>query len=165
MYRSLRALASTFAASLFCAYAYALPSDQDQPITVEADSVEIDDRTGISVYIGDVIVDQGSIHLTADKVTVYQIEKRTDKIVAIGKPVKFRQMTEAGEEVKGRAIQVEYHASRDELFLIGDAEIIQGKDRATSDRITYDRKKALVKAGAAAKGKERVRISIDPKTK
>jgi lipopolysaccharide export system protein LptA len=30
-----------------------------------------------------------------------------------------------------------------------------------SDRIVYDRVKSVVKAGAAAKGKERVRISIE----
>jgi lipopolysaccharide export system protein LptA len=45
----------------------------------------------------------------------------------------------------------------------GDAVVIQGKDTFKSDRITYDRVKSVVKGGAAAKGKERVRIRVDPK--
>jgi lipopolysaccharide export system protein LptA len=45
--------------------------------------------------------------------------------------------------------------------MIGDAVLIQGKDSMRSDRIVYDRVKSVVKAGAAAKGKQRVRISIE----
>ncbi|OQX44175.1 MAG: lipopolysaccharide transport periplasmic protein LptA, partial [Candidatus Sedimenticola endophacoides] len=46
------------------------------------------------------------------------------------------------------------------LYLIGDAVLSQGKDSFKSDRITYDRVKAVVKAGASAKGKQRVRATI-----
>ena len=52
--------------SLLSTSAAALESDASQPIYVEADSVEINDGTGVSVYQGNVDVTQGSIHLTAD---------------------------------------------------------------------------------------------------
>ena len=45
--------------------------------------------------------------------------------------------------------------------MIGDSVLFQGKDSFKSDRITYDRTKSLVRAGASAKGKQRVRISIE----
>jgi len=144
---------------------WALSSDKDQPIELEADSVEIDDRTGISTYQGNVVIRQGSIRITADKVTVYQKDKRTDKIHAVGEPVTYQQVTDDGKEVNGRARQAEYHTASDELYLIGNALLTQGKDSFASDRITYDRKRALVKAGASAQGKERVRITIDPARK
>ncbi len=145
--------------------AFALTTDKDQPIELEANSVEIDDRTGISVYQGNVVIRQGSIRITAEEVTVYQKDKRTDKIHAVGRPVTYQQVTDDGKEVNGRALQAEYHTRSDLLYLIGDALLTQGQDSFASDRITYDRKKALVKAGASAKGKERVRITIDPKRK
>ena len=142
--------------------AFGLSTDQDQPILVEADSVEIDEASGVSVYQGQVDVKQGSIHITADKVTVYQKEKRTDRVLAVGTPVRFQQKTDKGKLVKGNARQVEYQVSSDELTLSGDALLTQDDDRFSSDRIVYDRKKAQVKAGASAQGSERVRITINP---
>lgn len=144
------------------AAAIALSTDQDQPILVEADSVEIDEASGVSVYQGQVDVKQGSIHITADKVTVYQKEKRTDRVLAVGAPVRFQQKTDKGKLVKGNARQVEYQVSSDELTLSGDALLTQGEDRFSSDRIVYDRKNAQVKAGASAQGRQRVRITINP---
>ena len=56
---------------------------------------------------------------------------------------------------------MEYDVDGDELMLIDEAELRQGRDSFRSDRIVYDRVRAVVKAGAAAKGKQRVRISIE----
>ena len=149
-------------AGLAPAVAFGLSNDQEQPILIEADSVDIDEGTGVSVYQGQVDVKQGSIHITADKVTVYQKEKRTDRVLAVGTPVRFQQKTDKGKLVKGNARQVEYQVSSDELTLSGDALLTQDDDRFSSDRIVYDRKKAQVKAGASAQGSERVRITINP---
>jgi lipopolysaccharide export system protein LptA len=67
--------------------------------------------------------------------------------------------------VKGEARRAEYEVGTENLILIGDAVVVQGKDSMRSDRIIYDRVRSVVKAGAAAKGKERVRISIQPPAK
>jgi lipopolysaccharide export system protein LptA len=93
---------------------------------------------------------------------VYQKEKRTDRVLAVGAPVRFQQKTDKGKLVKGNARQVEYQVSSDELTLSGDALLTQGEDRFSSDRIVYDRKNAQVKAGASAQGRQRVRITINP---
>ena len=60
---------------------------------------------------------------------------------------------------------MEYRFDSEELLLTGDAVVLQGKDTFKSDRITYDRVRSVVKGGAAAKGKERVRITVDPKAR
>ncbi|PLY16523.1 MAG: lipopolysaccharide transport periplasmic protein LptA [Sedimenticola sp.] len=144
--------------------AFALESDKDQPIGIEADSVEIDDGTGQSIYKGNVILTQGSIRITASSITVTQTNGVTSKVVANGNPVTFKQDGDQGSgTIKGKAKQAEYLANSDTLFLIGDAELTQGKDSFKSDRITYDRAKAVVKAGASAKGKERVKVTIESK--
>lgn len=47
--------------------------------------------------------------------------------------------------------------------MTGDAVLNQGKDTFKSDKIIYDRARAVVKAGASAKGKERVKVTIGGK--
>ena len=73
--------------------ATALESDKDQPVYIEADSVEMDDRSGISTYSGNVELNQGTIHMTADKVVITQKDGNTDHVAAEGNPVTFEQKT------------------------------------------------------------------------
>lgn len=138
----------------------ALESDKEQPIELSADSVDIDESKGLSIYRGDVDLRQGTMHLQADVVTVHHHKRKATKIVAEGSPVKFQQQSEKGL-VKGRAKRAEYEVDNENLVMIGDAVLVQDKDSMRSDRIVYDRIKSVVKAGAAAKGKQRVRISIE----
>ena len=67
--------------------AWALSSDKDQPVLVEADSADIDDAKNMSVYSGNVEIQQGSLRILADKVTVYHEERKPQRIVAEGQPV------------------------------------------------------------------------------
>ena len=64
--------------------AAALESDRNQPIELAADSVDIDEGKGVSIYRGDVDLRQGSIRLRADVVTVHQDKRRPSRIVARG---------------------------------------------------------------------------------
>lgn len=141
--------------------AFALDSDSMQPIELAADSVDFNEAKGLSIYKGDVDLRQGSIRLRGDLVTVYQDGLDPKKVVAEGRPVKFEQRIDKGQ-VKGEALRVEYEVNSENIILIGDAVLTQGKDSMRSDRIVYDRINSVVKAGAAAKGKQRVRITIQP---
>ncbi|MCB1829612.1 MAG: lipopolysaccharide transport periplasmic protein LptA [Chromatiaceae bacterium] len=143
----------------------ALESDSEQPIYVEADGADINDKTGVSVYTGNVVVTQGSIKLNASKVTVTQKGEKSDHILAEGNPVEFEQKTSDKGLIKGRANTADYHIDSEIVYMVGDAIMIQGKDTFRSDRITYDRVKGQVKAGASAKGQQRVRIAVQPKKK
>ena len=140
----------------------ALESDSDQPIMIEADSVELDDDLGVSTYTGNVVVIQGSIQLNADRVTVTRSSANSHHLLAEGNPVRFTQETEDKGVINGNALQAEYDSGSDILFLIGDAHLKQGNDTFESDRINYDQTKAIVRAGTSAKGKQRVKASIQP---
>ena len=153
-------LVLALALALFGTAVTALESDRDQPIELAADSVDIDEGKGLSTYKGDVDLRQGTMRLRADVVTVYRRGRKTSKIVAEGRPVKFQQQSNKGP-VKGEARRMEYEVDSENLLMAGEAVLIQGKDSMRSDRIVYDRVRAVVKAGAAAKGKQRVRISIE----
>lgn len=142
----------------------ALKSDQDQPMLLEADSVEIDDGKGVSTYQGNVIITQGSFKLWADRMWIYRKAGKTEKILTEGNPTRFRQlMDETNEEVRGRAKKASILVDEDEVTLMEEAAIEQGKDSFRSDRILFIRSKSLIKAGAVVAGKQRVQVVIEPK--
>ena len=66
--------------------------------------------------------------------------------------------------IRGTAKRTEYQVDSEELLLIGDAYLAQGEDSFRSDRIVYDRVAERIKAGAAAQGKERVKMTISAPT-
>ena len=143
--------------------AFGLSTDKDQPIHLEADSVEIDDTSGVSVYQGNVVVTQGSLKLWADKMWIHRKNGVMDRITTRGNPTHFRQLLDdSNEETRGSAKQAEFYVQKDEIHLIDDAELEQKQDKFRSDRIIYLRSKSLVKAGASAQGKQRVHVTIEP---
>ena len=155
--------------ALTCAWtppAAALSSDREQPIELEADSARIDERTGVSVYTGDVVLTQGSTRLLADRLTV---ERRNDgnRLLAEGEPARFRQQPDdRPEPVEGRAKTIDYHTGQEQVVLTGEAEVWQGGNRFASERIVYDVASDTVRGGQASPGAapgERVRITIEPR--
>ncbi len=152
---------------IFATPAWALESDQQQPLYLEADNAELDEAKHLSLYSGNVIVRQGSLEIRADQVTIHHAEdKRPELVIAIGKPATYKQAIEGEEKpVQAEALRMEYQADKDELTLIDQAVVFQGTDTFRSDRILYDRINARVKAGASANGKERVKIHITPPPK
>ncbi len=144
----------------------AASNDPQQPIEIEADSADIDEGRGTTVYQGNVIVHQGQTLLTADKVTVYHKQRKAQRIVAEGNTAHFSQKSPTkGRDVNGEAQRIEYDVGSETLILQGKAMLAQGRDLFSSDRIVYDRHKMVVKAGGAARGKKRVHVTIDPSQK
>jgi len=74
--RGLRALpgraCALLLAVLFVAFSgtvLALPDDREQPIRITADQALRDEKQGFTEYTGNVRMDQGSLHIEADKIT------------------------------------------------------------------------------------------------
>jgi lipopolysaccharide export system protein LptA len=142
--------------------ARALKDDEKQPMRIEADQVELDEAKSTSVYVGKVQVNQGSMRLTADHVTVYHHDDRRVKyIIALGQPATYRQLLDGEQgEVQAFAKRMDYDAQKDELVLTEEALLIQGADRLSSERIVYDRARERMRAGGAG----RVKIIITPES-
>jgi lipopolysaccharide export system protein LptA len=155
----------------------ALSSDVEQPIEIEADFAELDDEEGTTVYIGNVVVVQGSIHMTGDRLRVNFTEAKDLKEAYLdGRPATFKQTPDRGEDVEGEALQIEYHAQDSRIDLIEKAKVTQGQRLFEGHRINYDTKKSVItahsaRAGMADKDEQpkatsgRVRIIIPPKKK
>lgn len=142
---------------------WALKSDKSKPVEVEADSFNLDETTQLTVYSGNVIITQGSMEIKADKVTIHGSRGNTDKVIAVGNPVKFKQQPD-GEQglIRGEAQRFEYLVNKDTLILINKATLWQTGNTFSSDRIIYDSKRSLVKAGDNASGSKRVKIILQP---
>ncbi len=152
---------------LFSSAVLALPDDRLQDLSIQADSAELDDLNGTTTYAGSVIVQQGSMKIRADRVVIYGRNDSYTKVVADGKPARMSQIPELGQEpVTAQANRLEYRITDETLFLIDNAAFKQEGTSLSGNRIEYDVKKAVVKAGgkAAAQGdNKRVKMVIPPK--
>jgi lipopolysaccharide export system protein LptA len=143
---------------------WALESDSDQPITIDSNTATYDDATATSVYIGNVISDQGSIHVTSDKLVVYFVDGDAEKLVFTGNKAKFKQTPNIGEkDITGEALTGEFYPKKDLLILIDDATVWKDNGTYSSNFIEYNIKTSLVKAGEKASDSKRVHVVIEPK--
>lgn len=154
---------------LLCANAaVASSNDIQQPINIEADRAELDQHKQISIYTGNVILHQGGIEIRASTVKVFTKEGKLQHISAEGNPVQYRQQRENEEDIHGVSQRVEYETQPKHLLLLGKAELWQGKNHFSGERIEYDPGQEKVIATGADKGasepKGRVKIILQPET-
>lgn len=134
---------------------HALSTDKQQDMEITADSAEMDDMKGISIYRGDVIVVQGTMRITGDIMTVY-FDDNGDMELAVmeGKPATYRQLPDDSEVYdEAYALRMEYYTLKDYIILIDEGLVIQEGLRMTGDRIEYDT--VSNKASAETKPKEK----------
>lgn len=144
----------------------ALPDDREQPIYIQSDRAERDERKGTTVYTGEVEVDQGSLHISADRVTISDANDQVSEIVATGAPAKMHQKpAQDREPVYARARTIRYDVAQDVLTLIEDASVTQEGTVVTGDRIVYYVQEQRVHAsgGGSAAGKQRVKVVLPPR--
>ncbi|SMF54145.1 lipopolysaccharide export system protein LptA [Alteromonadaceae bacterium Bs31] len=145
----------------------ALPDDRLQNLLIQADSAELDDLNGTTTYAGAVIVEQGSMKIRAEKVVIYGRNDSYSKVVAVGKPAYMSQIPKVGQQaVTAQANRLEYRITDETLFLIDNAAFKQEGTSLSGNRIEYDVRKAVVKAGgkSSAQGRDkRVKMVIPPK--
>ena len=76
---------------------------------MEADSPEVRENENISIYQGNVNLNQGSLNAESDRMVVYFNDDR--ELVSIemtGKPAHFRQLDNQRREMRGRGLQIDY---------------------------------------------------------
>lgn len=144
----------------------ALPEDRNQPIYIQSDRAERDERKGTTVYTGDVEIDQGSLHISADRVTIAMDGDQVTRIDAIGAPAKMHQKPSPEREpVYARATTIQYDVAREILTLIEKAAVTQEGSTVKGERIEYFVQEQRVKAssGSAESGASRVQMVIQPR--
>ncbi|MBF0265002.1 MAG: lipopolysaccharide transport periplasmic protein LptA [Gammaproteobacteria bacterium] len=156
--------------------AHALDSDKNQPISLNADSADINDLKGISIFTGNVILTQGSLTLKANKLTaIYDKSRKIHKIIAetdknSNTPASIKQLPEGKNEyIQAQANTINYLIKNGKIRLLGKASFWQENSVFRGEIIDYDIDKAMLKAIGNPIGKqgttekERVHVTFDPK--
>jgi lipopolysaccharide export system protein LptA len=150
--------------------ALGLSTDKDQPIQVEADTAELDDKNNVSVYTGDVVLTQGSIRMTGDKMTVYNTEDdELDTLIMEGSPATYRQLPDDSDVYdEAEAKTIKYFELKHQVILIDNAVVRQEGFLMKGDRIDYDTERNQAKAQSAAAGEgaekqDRVKVILKKK--
>ena len=140
----------------------ALPSDQRQPVTLEADRANYNERTGLTSYSGNVIITQGTIRISADNLVVNLDANRSIKdATADGRPARFQQQLSAEKGLaKGEGQRVFYDAQTGIVTLLGNAQLTQDGASFKGDSLRYSMNQGDIEALGSSK--RRVQLVIPP---
>ncbi len=145
--------------------AWAEKADRDKPVNVEANSLRVDDAKKVAVYEGQVVLTQGTLLITADRIDVRQDDQGFSSGEAYGKPAYFRQKMDGKDEfAEGWAERIDYDGRGDRLKLTGQARLKRGEEELRGSLITYDGTTGFYQAQGSVSGVPgRVRAVIRPK--
>jgi len=152
--------------ALLPAGAWGLDADRDQPITIEADKASLNDKTGFSVYEGNVKLQQGTLIFTGNRMTVQLTDKKLDVIVLTGNLATAVQRPEGKDtDQHAEARRIEYYANDERVILLDKARVWETADEEfRSDRIVINLETDTVDAGGGGDS-GRVHITLQPKNK
>jgi len=166
---AVRAMLLALAACVATA-ALAERADREKEIVLLADKGVADDNRKVSTFEGNVIITQGTMRVTASKVTLS--EKDNFKYyVAYGAPVTFRQKRDKADEwIEGTAERAEFDDRTDVVKLFNRAKVKSAQNELTGEYITYDMRREVAEVTGAPPGQQppsgreapRVKIRIVP---
>jgi len=146
--------------------AMSLESDADAEMTIQSDHAEFDRQTGIAIYSGRVILEQGTLLIKADKITLYSdADQKLTKSVAVGKPAHYQQLMDGDEgPTKAQGHTITYLAEDKIITLLKDAFLEQEGNSFSGSKIVYDIRNENIKAQGVAENQPngRVKMTIQP---
>ena len=151
--------------------AHAERADREKEIVVNADKLTADDANHTSVFEGNVIITQGTMRMTAGRVTVREDALRHKFYVAYGAPVTFRQKRDNVDEyVEGQAQRAEFDDLNDIVKLYENARVKSNQNEITGNFISYDVNRELAQVTGAPPGTQappnsRIKMTIIPAKK
>ena len=156
------------AVALSSVSSFALPSDRNQQLSLVADRATYNDKTGVTTYTGNVVIEQGTMKLQAASI-VAQLNKnkQISTITATGGPAKFQQQVDTAKGVaRGEAQKIIYNAETGIINLIGNAYLYQDGASIRSSSLKYSMNKGDIEASGSSNStgsaKGRVQIIIPP---
>ena len=126
-----------FCCLLCCCSANALLADSSQAISIESDVAERNEKTGLTQYIGNVSIRQGSLIIKANKVELFNQDSSVKSILSTGNPASYQQNKPSGL-ILARAETIEFFPKTKEIQLKTNASLSKDGTLITGDSIYYD---------------------------
>jgi len=108
-------------------------ADPDQPVNVDADKLESDQKQGLVIFTGNVIAQQNGSTQYADRMEVY-LDSASNRVLRTVSTGSVKIITRDCRT--GTAQRAEYYDAEQRVVLIGDARVWQDENVVTGDRIT-----------------------------
>ena len=127
-----------------------LVEDSEQPIDVQADEGSCDPNSSVCVLTGTVRIQQGTLRLEANKVTLSNQGGQIERIVAegrTGEPARLRQRLNPSEPFANASAQrIDYAVGEGRVELRGDAHLSQNDREFSGDILFWDTREGRVHA-------------------
>lgn len=107
------------------------------PLRIRADTIQVDQRTGISTYAGRVRLVQDGMTVRAAHVTVHSTHGQILAMRAYGDPLHLVDRQPGRLPIFGRALRLYYQGNIQEVTLIGHVRFRQGADTLNGHIIHY----------------------------
>ena len=149
---------------MICAFfttAHARTDDSEKPIHISADSAELNDKTGVSIYHGNVKMMQGTTILQGQEITVHAKNNVVGKMIAIGDLATYQETTDEGDIIYAQSEKMIHHINEKKIELFRQAKITQLDNVITSEYIKYLTEEGLIDTGTKL---DRVNITITPQS-
>lgn len=150
-------------ALLFSALTLAEQPDFQQPLSVDSDTFFTDIQTSNLVYEHNVIVQQGSLKILAEKLEIDgSAGKGAEVFIATGNPATYSQLMEDGSRVEAEAHEIRFERANRILTMTGNAELRQSGSlvRGALMRYNIDTQQLNAERGEDENG--RVRTIFEP---
>ncbi len=141
---------------------FALTSDRQQAITLEADRATYNEKSGITTYTGNVIIQQGTIKIQADSlVATLNKDRQIQQVTAKGHPAKFQQQISSEKGLaRGEGQSMVYNAETGVIVMTGNAYLTQDGASFRGNILRYSITAGDVEATGNAQ--RRIQIIIPP---
>ena len=142
--------------------ALARSSDRNQPMTLDSSSSDcnLTDENGKCRFSGSVVIEQGTLHITAETADVYRSNGQPSRVVLSGSQVKLRQQMDDGTTMNARADTIDYNITSDTIVLTGNYSVESPRGSNSGQRMTYNLATGNMNSGGDG---SRVRTVLQPK--
>lgn len=108
------------------------------PIDLSADHGEYNGNTGTATYSGHVVISQGDMKLTGDKVTIHTADGKVTRIEAWGNLATFHYKPNNEPAVDGKGKHMTYNVPAASVNISGNASVRQADNTTRGDSLTYN---------------------------
>lgn len=146
---------------IFINTAFARSDDSEKPIHITADTAELNDKTGVSIYRGNVEMVQGTTILTGDVITVYTNNGDVNKMISVGNLATYTETTDEGDIVYAESEEMIHNSLEKKVELFRKGKVTKTGNVIRSDYILYLTEEGLIDTGTT---QDRINIVIQPKS-
>ena len=152
---------------LICSNTFALPDDKEQRVDVSSDSSELFLDENKVIHYGTeenpVVINQGSMRIEGQEVTIINENGEPKTITAIGNPARFQQQPEVDKAIiYGKGDKIFFDNTIQFLTMNEDAELIQEGNILRGFHVEYDMVAQKARANSNGNEEDRVNMVIQP---